>query len=92
VIASALQVTRGVLNSRRNPPRAYFVVVPIELRDSFALAALATITTVVPGTVWTELSRDRSELLLHVFDTADEATFVRDFKTRYEQPLKEIFE
>lgn len=92
VVVSALQVTRGVVHARRNPPRAYFVVIPLELRDPFALAALATITTVVPGTVWTELARDRSALLLHVFDVAGEEEFVRHFKARYEQPLKEIFE
>jgi multicomponent K+:H+ antiporter subunit E len=92
VLVSSLQVARGVLNSRRNPPSARFVVVPLELRDPHALAALAVITTVVPGTVWTELARDRSALLLHVFDVQDDEAFVRHFKTRYEHPLKEIFE
>jgi multicomponent K+:H+ antiporter subunit E len=92
VIASGLQVGRGVLTAHRRPPRAGFVVVPLVLRDPFALAALAVITTVVPGTVWTELARDRSALLLHVFDLGEEEAFVRYFKARYEQPLKEIFE
>jgi multicomponent K+:H+ antiporter subunit E len=92
VLASGLQVGRGVLAAHRRPPRARFVVVPLVLRDPFALAALAVITTVVPGTVWTELARDRSTLLLHVFDLDDEAGFIRYFKARYEQPLKEIFE
>jgi len=92
VIVSALHVTRGVLAARRNPPRAYFVTIPLELRDPFALAALALITTVVPGTVWTELAGDRSQLRLHVFDVETEEEFVRHFKQRYEQPLKEIFE
>lgn len=92
VLLSGLQVARGALRSRRNPPQASFVVVPLDLRDPFALAALALICTVVPGTVWTELARDRSQLLLHVFDLQAEDAFVRRFKTRYEQPLKEIFE
>ena len=68
------------------------MVVPLELRDAHALAALAVITTVMPGTVWSELAPDRSALLLHVFDLADEAAFIAHFKARYEQPLKEIFE
>jgi multicomponent K+:H+ antiporter subunit E len=50
------------------------------------------ITTIVPGTVWSELARDRSMFLLHVFDLADEAEFVAHFKHRYERPLLEIFE
>lgn len=92
VIRSALQVARGVLLSRRRAPRARFILIPLELRDPFGLAALACITTVVPGTVWSELSRDRSELRLHVFDEASDAEFIQRFKTRYERPLKEIFE
>ena len=39
-----------------------------------------------------ELAPDRSLLLLHVFDEAGDAEFIDRFKTRYEQPLKEIFE
>ncbi|AKJ30069.1 Na+/H+ antiporter subunit E [Caldimonas brevitalea] len=92
VIRSAVEVGLGVLKAGRSPPRARFVVVPLDLRDPFGLAALAVITTVVPGTVWTELARDRSELLLHVFDLQHDEEFIRHFKARYEQPLKEIFE
>ncbi len=92
VVRSALEVARGVLRARRRPPRARFVVVPLELRNVEALATLALITTVVPGTVWSELAPDRSRLLLHVFDSADDATFVAHYKARYERPLQEIFE
>ena len=40
----------------------------------------------------TELSLDRSLLLMHVFDLDVEARFVADFKASYERPLMEIFE
>ena len=56
------------------------------------LAALAVITTVVPGTVWSELAIDRSAVLLHVFDVDDQAAFVARYKARYERPLIEIFQ
>jgi multicomponent K+:H+ antiporter subunit E len=92
LVISALQVARGVMQPRSNPPRASFVVIPLELRDPFALAALAVITTNVPGTVWTELAPDRSKLLLHVFDMQGEEEFIRHYKDRYERPLKLIFE
>ena len=59
---------------------------------TFALAALAMITAVVPGTVWSELASDRSVLLMHVFDVEDEAAFIAHFKQAYERPLQEIFE
>ena len=92
VVRSAYQVGRGVLRAGSRPPRGAFVVIPLALRDPHALAALAMITTVVPGTVWSELAPDRSAMLLHVFDIEDEAAFIRHFKNDYEQPLKEIFE
>jgi multicomponent K+:H+ antiporter subunit E len=92
VVLSGVEVARGVLRARRTPPRGSFVVVPLDLRDDHALAALAMITAVIPGTVWCEIAPDRSRLLLHVFDLADEADFIAHYKADYEHPLKEILE
>ncbi|MFB4393379.1 MULTISPECIES: Na+/H+ antiporter subunit E [unclassified Pseudomonas] len=92
VIASNLQVARTVLFMGSHPPRSAFVHIPLDLRDAHGLAALSMITTVVPGTVWSELALDRSVLLLHVFDLEDEAAFIEHFKHTYERPLREIFE
>jgi multicomponent K+:H+ antiporter subunit E len=92
VLWSAAQVAAGVWRANAHPPRGTFVVVPLELRDVHALAALTMITAVVPGTVWSELAPDRSALLIHVFDLDDEAAFIQHYKSDYEQPLKEIFE
>ena len=91
VVLSNIAIGAGVL-FRRRPPHGGFVRIPLELRDANAIAVLALITTIVPGTVWSELARDRSMFLLHVFDLADEAEFVAFFKRRYERPLIEIFE
>lgn len=92
VLRSAAQVAAGVARARRRPPCGTLVVVPLELRDVHALAALAMITSVVPGTVWCELAPDHSAVRLHVFDLDDEAGFIAHFKRDYEHPLKEIFE
>ena len=92
VLRSARQVASGVLHARSRQPRGTFVVVPLELHDAHGLAALAMITAVIPGTVWSELAPDRSALLLHVFDLADEAAFIAHYKADYEHPLWEIFE
>lgn len=92
VLVSAAQVALGILRAGRQPPRGAFADIPIELRDEHALAALAMIVTVVPGTVWCELAPDRSVLRLHVFDLVDEAEFVARFRADYVLPLKEIFE
>jgi multicomponent K+:H+ antiporter subunit E len=92
VVQSNFDVAWGVLRWRRLRPRSKFVIVPLELRDPLGLAALSMVTTVVPGTVWSELALDRSALLLHVWDVDEEAAFVARFKARYERPLREIFE
>ena len=92
VLRSNLEVAWGVVRWRWQKPRSRFVTVPLELRDPLGLAALAMVTTVVPGTVWSELALDRSALLLHVWDVQEESTFVARFKARYEKPLREIFE
>lgn len=92
VVLSNLAVAWGVLNSGRRVPRSCFITIDLDLRDANGLAALAMITTVVPGTVWSELAMDRSVLLLHIFDLEDEARFIEHFKRTYERPLMEIFE
>lgn len=92
VVMSNLQVAIGVLRAGSHPPHSVFVHIPLALRDAHGLAALSMITTVVPGTVWSELALDRSMLLIHVFDLKDEAAFIEHFKHTYERPLMEIFE
>ncbi|CAH0235246.1 Na+/H+ antiporter subunit E [Pseudomonas brassicacearum] len=92
VLVSNLAVAWEVLNAGRRPPRSRFIKVPLDLRDANGLAALSMITSVIPGTVWSELALDRSVLLIHVFDLADEASFIAHFKATYEHPLMEIFE
>ena len=92
VVVSNIAVAWGVLTAGKKPPRSRFIKIPLDLRDANGLAALSMITTVVPGTIWSELALDRSVLLLHVFDLDDEATFIEHFKAAYERPLMEIFE
>ncbi|MCE0464238.1 MULTISPECIES: Na+/H+ antiporter subunit E [Pseudomonas] len=92
VLVSNLAVAWGVVSAGRRPPRSRFVKVPLDLHDANGLAALSMITTVIPGTVWSELALDRSILLMHVFDLDDEASFIAHFKATYERPLMEIFQ
>lgn len=92
VVSSNLAVGWTVWNAKRRPPRSAFVKIPLDLRDANGLAVLSMISTVVPGTVWSELALDRSLLLIHVFDLQDEAQFIEHFKRCYERPLMEIFQ
>ncbi|MCC7040907.1 MAG: Na+/H+ antiporter subunit E [Burkholderiales bacterium] len=91
VLRSNLAVAFGVLRSPWRAPRSAFVRIPLDITDPNALASLCMITTVIPGTVWTEYV-DGHGLLLHVFEVDDPASFIAEFKARYERPLQEIFE
>lgn len=77
--------------SRRRHP-AGFVYVPLDVRDPNALAVLAMIVCITPGTAWAELALDRSVLLLHVLELDDAEAIAAHIKQQYERPLMEIFE
>ncbi len=89
---SNIAVLRALL--RPGPARhaADFVVIPLQLRDPNALAVLAMIVCITPGTSWAELSLDRSRLMLHVLEVQDAQAIIAHVQTRYERPLMEIFE
>ncbi len=89
---SAFTVARLLLTRRTADIAAAFVQVPLDMRDPNGLATLAMICCLTPGTAWAEVSFDRTTLLIHVFDLADEQAFIDLIKTRYERPLMEIFE
>ena len=91
-LKSNLAVARMLLRTgpRRHP--SAFVPVQLDLRDPNALAVLAMIVCITPGTSWAELSLDRATLLLHVLEADDAASIAAHVKTCYERPLMEIFE
>ena len=91
-VHSNLTVIRMLLTPGPPCHPANFVHIPLQLRDPNALAVLATITCLTPGTVWAELSLDRSILLLHVLQADDPQAIAAHIKERYERPLMEIFE
>lgn len=92
LVESALTVARLLLTRRNDQMSPCFVRVPLELRDPNALAVLAMIICLTPGTAWAEIALDRSTLLIHVFDLDDVPAFIAMVKKRYEAPLMEIFE
>ncbi len=69
-----------------------FVEVPIDLTDELAIATLASIISLAPGTVSARVSADRRTILVHGLDVADGPALVAEIKERYEAPLKEILE
>jgi multicomponent K+:H+ antiporter subunit E len=92
LVHSALMVARLLLTRRSADMTPGFVRVPLDMRDPNALAALAMILCLTPGTAWGEVSFDRSSLLIHVFNMEDEQAFIAMIKSRYERPLMEIYQ
>jgi multicomponent K+:H+ antiporter subunit E len=93
ILRSNLAVARVVLDfGSGRKIRSGFVQIPLDLRNPHGLAALATIVTATPGTVWAGLSPAGDTLTLHVLDLKDEAEWIHLIKHRYEQPLMRIFE
>lgn len=91
-VQSNLEVVRFLLLPSQRRHKADFVNIPLELRDPNALAVLAMIVSITPGTAWAELSRDRSVLMLHALEVDDPQVLIDHVKQRYERPLMKIFE
>ena len=91
VVVANVRVAAMILGARRRR-RSGFVTFPIDLRDPYGLAALATIVCATPDTVWTDFDHDTGLLTLHVLDLADAAQVEATPQRRYAAPLKEIFE
>lgn len=90
ILVANWQVARIVLGPLRNV-KPDFVTVPIDLDDAFVATLLGSVISLTPGTVSIDIDMARRELLVHALDVTDKLQFVRDIKTRYEAPLKEIF-
>lgn len=91
IVVANLNVARLVLGPV-SALRPAFVHLPLELQEPYAIWTLASIITLTPGTISSEVSADRRSLLVHVLDTEDAEALIAEIKQRYEAPLKEIFE
>ncbi len=92
VLRSNIAVMNVILRAKTRPVNSGFVAIDISLRDENALALLACILTATPGTAWLEFDRQTGVLLIHVLDLENGQFWVDLIKSRYEAPLKEIFE
>jgi multicomponent K+:H+ antiporter subunit E len=68
-----------------------FVYVPLTLTQPMSISLLASIITMTPGTVSSDLSQDNKILIVHALDCSDPEALIADIQKRYEKPLLEIF-
>lgn len=90
IVRSNVEVALRVLGSE-DAIRPGFVRVPLLLRDPYAIAALASIVTMTPGTLSAALEDEGRTLLVHCFHLHDAAATVASIKSRYEAPLALVF-
>ena len=91
IVLSSVEVARRIVGPEA-AIRPRFIWLPLDIRDPHGIVALAGIVTMTPGTLSSDLSDDRRHLLIHAFNVDDEAALIADIKTRYEAPLRKIFE
>jgi multicomponent K+:H+ antiporter subunit E len=90
IVISNIEVAKLILGRESNIHPG-FIWVPLDIQNPYAIATLAGIITMTPGTLSTEVSSDNRYLLVHCFNLQDEAATIAQIKQRYEAPLKEIF-
>jgi multicomponent K+:H+ antiporter subunit E len=91
IVLASLSVARRVLGAPERL-RPAFIDVPLDLRDPYVATILGSIVSLTPGTVSIDVDCTRWVLQVHVLDVEDASALIAAIKTRYESPLKEIFE
>lgn len=89
IVVANLQVARRILGPEA-ALQSRFVWIPLDLRNPYAIATLAAMVTLTPGTVSADVATDGRWLLVHALDAPDEQALVASIKQRYEAPLAEI--
>jgi multicomponent K+:H+ antiporter subunit E len=91
ILVANVAVAALILGGRRFA-RPAFVPVPLDLRTELAISILANTVSLTPGTVSAWLSPDRRTLVVHGLRVTDADALAQEIKTRYERPLRYIFE
>lgn len=91
ILIANLAVAKLIVSRPRRLQPA-FLEVPLDVRSDLAISLLANTISLTPGTVSAELSPERDRLLVHALHATDTEALVATIKSRYEAPLKEVFE
>jgi multicomponent K+:H+ antiporter subunit E len=90
ILLASIDVAKLVLGPTKRIKPA-FIEIPLDLREPYVGTILASIVSLTPGTVSIDIDRSRWVLQVHALNVDDREETIRAIKTRYEQPLKEIF-
>lgn len=90
IVLSNIEVARLIMGPQQRIQPGW-IWIPLDLTNDHGIAALASIITMTPGTLSTELSADGRHLLVHCLNLADAQATIALIKHRYEAPLREVF-
>ena len=68
-----------------------FLIIDLDIKHPLGISTLANTISLTPGTVSCDLSRDRTQLIVHALHVEDIDTTIKEIKDRYEKPLMEVF-
>lgn len=95
IVIANFQVALQVLgpNAKLHPR---FFELPLDLDDELAITLLASVISLTPGTVSSDVlfktgGAQRRVILVHALDARDPQQLIETIKRRYEKPLKEAF-
>lgn len=89
LVVSSLRVAAVVLRPRLRTHPA-ILVLTTDLRRPWAVALLAYLTSLTPGSTCLHVSDDRRRLYLHVLDAPDPAATIARFRRLYEYWVREL--
>lgn len=89
LLKSSITVARTAF-ARHPQVSPAIIAVPIELRTDLAVAALANLVSLTPGTTSLHVSADRCTLYVHCLDAPSAAKVRHKIKRTFERRLQEI--
>ena len=96
ILMSNLVVARLILSAREASLAPTLVTIDLRLTTPAAIAALAGIVTLTPGTLSADIIEPESDgvyrLLVHALDAPDPDSLVAEIRRRYEDPLLEMLQ
>lgn len=90
ILVANVRVAALVLGPARRLRPAFFVV-PLDCDHPYAIAVLAAVVSLTPGTVSADYDRATRALLVHGLDVADPAAAASAIKARYERRIREVY-
>lgn len=85
-------IVAKLILGKRDSLQPKFLHIPLDLEHPLAISLLANTISLTPGTVSCDVDQDRKILLVHGLHEEDPADTIESIKSRYEAPLKKVFE